>query len=113
MKIFKQILIYLIWTVIAIILGIVHMQILLEPRNVTTEELWFLWYIIYNFALFHIGARVGAIIALIFIILDVFFLKKKLTSNAKATTIRMGVLLLISIIVSSVHYVLEKVIDVI
>ena len=59
------------------------------------------------------GLWVGGAIAICFVVLDVFYLRKKLKNNPKKTIIRLAALLIITVLVALVHYILEKVIDVI
>ena len=114
MKTLQQILTYLIWTVIALLLGIGYMRILLGPNDAPKEGLWYLFHVFYNFGMIHIGLRVGAVIAILFIILDVFYLKKKLKNNKwQSFLTRLLFLLGIAMFVGGIHYILEKVIDVI
>lgn len=113
MKTLKQILIYIIWTITAIVLGICYMRIVLGPNNASDEGIWYLLYMFYNWGLLHIGLIIGFIIAFLFILLDVFYLKKKLKKNIKSIITRLVVLLVITAIVGVIHYILEKVIDVI
>jgi len=115
MKILKQILVYLIWTVIALLIGIGYMRIILGagPKEETYGYFTFLVELLYNYGLIHVGLIIGSIIALLFILLDIFYLKKKLESNLKSTSIRFITLLVITIVVGVIHYILEKVIDVI
>ncbi|WP_299242923.1 hypothetical protein [uncultured Aquimarina sp.] len=113
MKFLKQILTYLIWTTITILLGIGYMRIVLGPNKASTEGLWYLLHIFFDLGLFHVGLVIGVVIAFLFILLDIFYLKKKLKSNIKSSVIRFGFLLVITAFVSIVHYVLEKVVDVI
>ncbi|MEO9894682.1 hypothetical protein [Aurantibacter sp.] len=113
MKILKQILVYLIWIVVAILLGICHMYFVLGPKETGNGFLQVIGTIIYNYALVHVGLYIGAIIALVFILLDVFYLKKKLSQHKIATITRFAILVLIAVVIGVTHYVLEKVIDVI
>ncbi|WP_131248818.1 hypothetical protein [Aquimarina atlantica] len=109
----KQLVTYIVWMILSLALGIVYMRILLGPNKVPSEGLWYLFHIFYNLGLLHIGARIGGVIALLFIISDVFYLKKKLKNNIQATLTRFMLLLGIAMIVGGVHYILEKVVDVI
>lgn len=113
MKIFKTIKSYLGWTVIALVLGLSYMRMVLGANNTSKEGIGYLWHLFYNWGLVHIGLLIGFVIAFLFILFDVLYLKKKLESNRKLTMIRFGILLLIAIIVAFIHYLLEKVIDVI
>jgi len=108
----KQIVAYLIWIGIALLMGVCHMFILLGPREPSTGFFRVLNDILYYLGLI-LGLKIGGIIALLFIILDIFYLKKKLKSNMKSTIIRFFILVIIAVVVGITHYVLEKVIDVI
>lgn len=89
------------------------MRIVLGANNIPKEGLGYLAHMFYNWSLFHIGLVIGLVITLLFILLDVFYLKKKLKNNGKSTAVRFGWLLIITITVGVIHYVLEKVIDII
>lgn len=113
MKTLKQILIYILWTLLAIILGIVYIRILAGSGVKTSSGLLNLLDMILDYALFLLGIAMGILIAILFIFTDVFYLKKRLKNNIKSTVIRFIMLLGITITVAIIHYLLEKVIDVI
>lgn len=113
MKTLKQIFVYLIWVVVSLMLGIGYMRIILGPREKPTTILSFIFNLIYDLGLFHVGIRIGLIIAFLYVLLDVFFLKKKLKYTIKTVGIRFMILLAITCIVAIIHYILEKVIDII
>lgn len=112
-KILKIIKSYLGWTVIALLLGHSSMRMVLGANNTSKEGFGYLWYLFYNWGLVHIVLLIGFVIVFLFILFDVLYLKKKLESNRKSTMIRFGILLMIAVIVVFIHYLLEKVIDVI
>ena len=109
----KYVLSYLVWIILSLLLGIVYMRLVLGPNDVPEDGLWYVLHVFYQIGLIHIGLRVGAVIAVCFILLDMIYLRKKLQHNPKKTIIRIGLLLVISVLVAMVHHVLEKVIDVI
>jgi len=114
MNTFKQLVAYLIWTVLALLLGIGNMWVLLGSNKKSSSEfLNTFGDLFYEFALVHIGLRVGVIIGLLFIITDVFYLRKKLGNNIKPTISRFLFLIGIAIVVGAIHYTLEKIINVI
>jgi hypothetical protein len=113
MNLLKQIIGYAIWIMVSLLLGFCHMYIVLGPRGEPSTGLLHLIDVFYTFGLFHVGIRIGLIIALLFVLLDVFYLKKKLENNIKSTGIRFMILLVITGIVATIHYILEKVIDII
>ena len=113
MNILKQILAYLVWVLLALLSGIGYMRILLGFAKESSTGFFLLFDLMYDFALVHIGLRIGSVIALLFILSDIFYLKKKLKNNMKSTIIRFIFLLLITITVGATHYILEKIVDVI
>jgi len=113
MKFLKQSLVYLIWVILALLLGIGYMWILLGPKGEVSTGFMHIFDLIYDLALVSIGLIAGSVIAFLFILIDIFYLKKKLKDNTKSTRIRFLILLIITVIVGVTHYVLEKVIDVI
>ena len=113
MKTLKQILTYIMWIAVSLLLGISYMRIVLGPNEVSSKGLSYLLHVFFDFGLFYVGLIIGSIIALLFILLDVFYLKKKLTNTIKSTITRFLLLLVIAVIIGITHYMLEKVIDVI
>lgn len=113
MRFLKLILTYFIWTILSLLLGIGYMRLVLGPNDVSEEGMWYLLHLFYDMGLFHVGVWIGVAIASCFILLDVFIIRKKLKNNPKKTTIQLLTLLAITVVVAIVHYILEKVIDVI
>ncbi|MDF4204009.1 hypothetical protein PXD56_13635 [Maribacter sp. SA7] len=89
------------------------MRIVLGGPPKSDDEKFSFASMIYEWALVQVGTIVGCIIALIFILFDVFYLNKKFQNNSKATLFRFNIISLIAIIVGGTHYILEKVINVI
>lgn len=89
------------------------MRLVLGANTVNEEGLGYLLHLFYDIGMIQVGLWVGSAIALCFVLLDIFYLRKKLKNNPKRTVIRLAVLLMITVLVSIVHYLLEKVIDVI
>ena len=113
MSILKRILSYFIWTLIAFLCAFGYMRIILgaKPKPSTGIMILFDW--VYGYALVYVGSIIGSIIAFLYIIIDVFYLNKKLKSRANSTIIRLLIVIIITVIVGTTHYLLEKVIDVI
>lgn len=112
MKAVKQILKYLIWIAIALLLGVCHILILFGPKESSAGLLGVANDMIYLLGML-LGLKIGVLIALVFILADVFYLKKKLKEHKKSTIIRFVILVAIAVIIGATHYILEKVIDVI
>lgn len=113
LSIFKQFMVYAIWTLVSMIAAFGYMKIVLGPTPEMSRGWLILFDIINKVVLFKVVPIVGSIIALLFILLDVFYLKKKFQYHAWIFGIRLLVLVLITTIVGVVHYLLEKVIDII
>lgn len=113
MKLLKQLLTYLIWTSLSLLLGIGYMRIVLGSNNTSKDGLGYLFHLFYSWGLFHVGLVVGLVIAFLFILVDFFYLKKRFKKKDKLIIVRFGSLLTLTIVVAAIHYILEKVIDVI
>lgn len=113
MKIVKQLIAYIIWTSIAVLLSIGYLRYMLGPPFKETSSFFeFLNFFINIFTL-EIGIRVGLVLAFIFILLDHFYLKKKLENSTNKTIKRFIILVSIALVIAICHYVLEDVFDVI
>lgn len=115
MRLAKQILTYLFWTMLSLLIGIIYMRLLLGDiaEDESIGGFGYLLKVFYLHGLFLIGLPFGAIIALLFIGIDWFFLRKKRKQGANKIVARITLLLTITAFVAMVHYVLEVVIDVI
>ena len=68
---------------------------------------------LYDYVFLNVGLAIGSIVSVLFILTDIFYLKRKLSIGIKATIIRFFILVFITLVVGTTHYILEKVIDVI
>lgn len=113
MTVLKRILTYTIWTLIAFIFAIVYMLIILGSKPEIDSGFQIVIDLFYIHIFLYIGLIIGSIIAFLFILMDAFYLRKRLSSNKNTIIIRLGIMLAITAFVGIVHYFLEKVIDVI
>ncbi|WP_445711974.1 hypothetical protein [Flavobacterium sp.] len=113
MCILKQIGTYLIWIVLSLFMAFGYMRIILGPKPKPSTGLMIMFDWVYGVAILHVGAIIGSIIALLYILIDIFYLKKKLKNNSKRTIIRLFIVTVITFIVGITHYICEKVIDII
>ena len=114
MVIFKRVLAYLLWTIIAILFGFCYIRVIIgPPPEEATNFLDLIFNLIYQFAFIRLGLIIGGIIALLYIILDIFHLNKRLKDVKNAIAIRFLIIAFITVSVGIIHYILEKVIDVI
>jgi len=104
---------YLPWTIVSLLSGIAYMRLLLGPNPVPSKGIWGVLHMFFNIGMLRVGLVFGAVLALAFILADVFFLKQKLGHGLQATALRLLCLFGIGICIAIAHYVLEKVIDVI
>lgn len=111
MKILRQIGVYALYCLVTIAYVLVYMRMLLGPKDALGGI--FIFELLYNFAVLFVGGAIAAIIAFLFILLDLFYVQKRLKGKRYKTIVRLFVLLGIALIVFGVHYLLEKVIDVI
>ncbi|EDP70560.1 hypothetical protein FBALC1_07373 [Flavobacteriales bacterium ALC-1] len=109
----KQIFVYLKWVILSLIIGLTYIWILIGPTEKSTNAFTYLLNIFYGYGVLYIGTIFGLVVAFIFVLLDNFYLKKKLKNSAYGTFIRIGVLLMVAVIVGVIHYILEKVVDII
>lgn len=111
MNILKQILSYSIWIVLSFLLAFTYMRIVLGAKQTTGISKLFNW--IYDLALFQVGSILGGVIAFLFVLIDVLYLKKRLQNHTKKIGIRFVVLIGIAVVIVAIHYICEKVIDII
>lgn len=110
---FKHLLSYIIWIVTAFLLAFLYLRIILGAKPVSSSFLMQMFGWFYEFAFIKLGIIIGSIVSLLFITIDIFYLKIELAIGIKSTIIRLFVLIFITLIVGIIHYVLEKVINVI
>lgn len=109
---------YLPWIFLSLASGLTYLRLLAGPNPVPKKGLWYIMHMFIKISYLRLGVCMGGVIALIFIVTDIYFIKPKIgtslnISTWQATALRILCLLAITIIVAVVHYVLEKVIDVI
>ena len=111
----KQLFYYVFWIIVSIFIGIVYMRLVLGeiPKEESYNGFGFFLNLFYNYGIIYVGSIIGTIIAILFIITDVFILKNRLNNSPKSKLIKCTVLLLIAFLVFTFHYFLEKVIDII
>ena len=108
-----KILSYFVWTVLAFLFVFGHMQIVLGINRESPSWLGSPFDQIYEFAFLGVVAIIASIIMLLYVMLDVFYLNKKLKNSAFPSINRLWIFITICMLVVVIHYVLEKVMDVI
>lgn len=95
------------------ILGIIYMRLLLGeiPDENSYKGLGFFLNFFYHYGLVYVGLIIGFIVAVLFFLIDHFILRKNLNNNS--LLIRFLTLFVITLTIGIIHYILEKVIDVI
>lgn len=113
MRIFKNIVTYLFWIVVSILIALVYAQCIINPNAVSEDGFWYLLHLFFKIGMLQMALYIGLIIAFCFILIDVFYLKKNLKYKLKLNKYRVIALFVITVFVIIVHYILEKIIDVI
>ena len=109
----KQIGTYFLWTLVSFILAAIYIWTLLGPITIPKKGLSYLLYLFFQWGVIYVGLPVGFCVAVVFIITDIFYLKKKLISYPYPILARFGFLIIIMMLVFLFHYILEKIINVI
>ncbi len=104
---------YALWTMAALLLGIGYMYLVLGPLPEATNLWNFFFGKLYVFGLLRMGLIIGSIVTILFIMLDVFLIDKKKISGTNKVWARMLALCIVLAVVATVHYLLEKTIDII
>ena len=104
---------YALWLVIAFLLVLSYIYLLLGPVPKTTGLWDFVFYKLYFFGLLRLGLIIGCLVSGIFIMTDVYFLGSKELSSRRKIVLRTLLLLVILMLVAGLHYLLEKVFNLI
>lgn len=113
MSTFKRILVYFIWSLIAFLSAFVYVRIILGPKPESSSTFMVMFSWLYEYTFIYIGLIIGSIITLFLILIDVFYLKNKFKIGVSSIFIRFFIIIFLTVIVVSIHYILEKVIDII
>lgn len=110
MKFIKIIIKYLIWFVLSILSGMGWMRIELgKPIESTGLFSIFSW--LHEYIIIWIGGFNGLISFIPFILIDICFVKRMIESKLHQNTIRILTVVILSAIVTSIHYILEFILD--
>ncbi|WP_445723720.1 hypothetical protein [Flavobacterium sp.] len=101
------------WIILSLFAGITYMRLLLGkiPDENSYKGLGFFLNLFYSFGILYFGLILGFSIAVLFFLIDHFLLRKKLNNNS--LLIRFLTLFVITLTIGIIHYILEKVLDVI
>ena len=112
-KFILSVLSYLPWTIVSLVSGIAYMRLLLGPNPVPEKGIWIPVRMFMYIGMLRVGLILGGVLALAFILADIFYLKQKLGHGLQATALRVLCFIGIGICVATAQYILEKIIDVI
>ncbi|PPK92530.1 hypothetical protein LY01_02931 [Nonlabens xylanidelens] len=113
MRVIKQILIYLLWYLVALFLGFLHMRIMLGPQPEYNDGILSIFNWVYEAALIVSTSIMGSIIAVLFILFDLFYLRKKLSGKPHHLITRLAVMVVIALIVIGFHYLHDFIFNVV
>ena len=109
----KQLFNYCFWAVMSFLAAFGCMRIMLGPRPESSKGFMRIFDFIYDIVMIELVPIIGGIIAFLYILIDIVYLKKKLKNNSKSILLRFLTIIIITLIVGTTHYLLEKVIDII
>ena len=90
------------------------MRIVLGPKpGEPTDVLTFFYSLFYSFAFIRASLILGIIYALLYILIDVFYLHKKLKNNTYAIIIRFVLVISIAFLIGATIYILKNVFNII
>jgi hypothetical protein len=113
MSILKRFLFYFTWSFVSFLAAFLYMRFILGPKPESTSTFMVMFSLFYDYAFLHIGLIIGSIVFLSFFLLDIFYLSKQLKNNVMSVVLRLFIILISTVFVGLIHYMLEKVIDVI
>ena len=113
MNILKKLLTYSIWILLALLSGYGLMYVVLGPKSKHSSGFMKTLDWTHDAALVFTGSIIGGITALLYILLDVFYLNRKLKNHKTSILIRGLLIIIITIIAGTIYYLLEKTIDII
>ncbi|SHH60185.1 hypothetical protein [Winogradskyella jejuensis] len=108
MLILRRLLAYCIWILIAFALAFLAMHMLLDDESTLIGH-----GVLKKIVILHIVPITGSIIAFLYIFFDILYLRKTLKNQKNAIYVRFLAIVTICVLVTAIHYVLEKGIDII
>lgn len=110
MKIITTIIKYLTWLLLNVFSGMGCIRIELgKPPKAT--GFWVIFNGLYDFIIIWIGGFIGLVSFIPFVLIDQFYIKRKIETKLNQNIIRFFTVLILSTIVTLIHYVLEFVLD--
>ena len=110
MKIIITIIKYLTWLLLSVFSGMGCMRLELgKPPEAT--GLWVIFNGLAEFVIIWIGGIIGLVSFIPFVLIDQFYIKRKIETELNQNIIRVFTVLILSTIVTLIHYVLEFVLD--
>jgi hypothetical protein len=110
MKVIITIIKYLIWLLLIVFSGMGCIRIELgKPPEAT--GFWVIFNGLAEFVIIWIGGFIGLISFIPFVLIDLFYIKRKIETKLNQNIARFFTVLILSAIVTLIHYVLEFVLD--
>ncbi|MDI3321427.1 hypothetical protein [Pinibacter soli] len=111
MNVIKTTIKYLIWLLLSISAGMGCMRIELEKPPAALTGFWAIFNGLHEFIIIRIGGLIGLISFILFVLIDLFYIKIKVETKLNQNILRIITILFLNIIVTLIHYVLEFVLD--
>jgi hypothetical protein len=110
MKILILITNYFAWMLISIVLGVVFMRIEIgKPIEATGFLILFEW--LENYIIFYIGGFIGLLSFIPFVLIDLFYIKKKIETKRNQNIMRILIVVVLNVISRVIHHLLEYTLD--
>lgn len=112
MKHLRLIFNYTSWIVLALSIALVYMYLVLKPNQSIDNDFGFVQEVYLTYGVVLIGVPLGSLIAFFFVLIDSRKIKDKEHTVITRLIKRIFLMMVIALIVFLLHYVAEKVIDV-
>jgi hypothetical protein len=110
MKILTRIIEYLIWFLLSVFLGMGWMRIELG-KPIEATSLFAIFNCLHAFIIIWIGGFIGLISFILFVLIDLFYIKRKIKTERNQNFVRIFTILISSAIVTLIHYIIEFKLD--
>lgn len=107
MKQLKKILFYILWTIVSVFLSIGLKYIELGQKTESTFLLSSLFDWLYEYVILIVGSILGVICAIIFFIVNYYWIKPKVIQKKLVYGIQFLSLIIITLVIAKIHYILE------
>ncbi|OUL60535.1 hypothetical protein [Flavobacterium sp. AJR] len=110
MKVTITIIKYVIWLLLSILSGMVWMRIELG-KPIDATSFFSIFNALYGFIIIWIGGFIGLVSFIPFVLIDLYYIKRKIQTKLNQNIARILAIIILSGIITLIHYVLEFTLD--